>query len=572
MTTGRNTPCSTPRPGLSDQTILAFLDMAAADMKLRDQLFRQNTAGMEQSLIALWEIFTRQNLILAAGADKTLAAIVKSFSGVTNDRDLFDAGRNGVKTLLTATGSQGPDQPQEKILSLLSGAVSPKDTESQDSLVTDMQHALEAQRILSLDVILQLADNLEGVSHGKPLDTVLAAKLASRVSEIELPRTALSGAEKNALAFGYYTEKHIENERKLNMRAAIDRAQKDPEKLKDLRALLTPFLRDTLVAYCYVHYAPPGAQILYTNPLFVRGHDFIGMEASTHTWSSTELLGSGWPSNGGGRLVGSLANLPYTLAEAEQNFLIPTQTQALIWGDLVPQMILSAKIPRWWSVTPAQIHWVGTEINHAETLLAESALDPKLRQNAMAALDLQAAPARRFAVEADLQSGDVAMAIARLTPAELYGMAFEIELRGGAPRCLFDDELDTLKTEHGAQVADAEISLAFGTPKPTLSNSYRPELLKLRTFPTLMGYSSRIMAESWESNTLYWAALADQLHIPPSQLNVLIPEWTQKVVERIFASHLEDWPALLKSLRLVGEDVRAQAARPAADLKTGSEQ
>ncbi len=110
-------------------------------------------------------------------------------------------------------------------------------------------------------------------------------------------------------------------------------------------------------------------------------------------------------------------------------------------------------------------------------------------------------------------------------------------------------------------MSDAAISLAFGTPKPTLANSYRPELLNLRTFPTLMGYSSRIMAESWESNTLYWAALADQLHIAPSQLNVLIPEWTQKVVERIFASHLEDWPALLKSLRLVGDDVRVQAAQ-----------
>ena len=63
-------------------------------------------------------------------------------------------------------------------------------------------------------------------------------------------------------------------------------------------------------------------------------------------------FGTGWPSNGGGRLVGSLAGLPYALAEAEQNFLIPSQTQALIWGDLVPQMILSAKIPRWWNVTP----------------------------------------------------------------------------------------------------------------------------------------------------------------------------------------------------------------------------
>ena len=103
------------------------------------------------------------------------------------------------------------------------------------------------------------------------------------------------------------------------------------------------------------------------------------------------------------------------------------------------------------------------------------------------------------------------------------------------------------------------ISSAFGTPKPTLTNSYRPELLGLRTFPTLMGYSSRILAESWESNTLYWVGLADELHASPAMLNVLIPEWTQKVVERIFASHLEDWPALLRSLRIVGDDVRARA-------------
>ena len=108
-----------------------------------------------------------------------------------------------------------------------------------------------------------------------------------------------------------------------------------------------------------------------------------------------------------------------------------------------------------------------------------------------------------------------------------------------------------------------EISKAWGTPKPTLSNSYSPELLDLRTFPTLMGYSSRIMAESWESNLLYWADVGDEIGVRPAQLNVLVPEWTQKVVERIFASHLEDWPALLKSLRSVGDEVRsAQTEKP----------
>src|SRR5213076_947073 len=130
--------------------------------------------------------------------------------------------------------------------------------------------------------------------------------------------------------------------------------------------------------------------------------------------------------------------------------------------------------------------------------------------------------------------------------------------RGQESSCVLA-EMKQMATAAPGQLTYAAISRAFGTPKPTLANSYQPELLNLRTFPTLMGYSSRIMAESWESNTLYWAALADEAHLAPSQLNVLIPEWTQRVVERIFASHLEDWPALLKSLRIVGEDVRAKA-------------
>jgi hypothetical protein len=71
-----------------------------------------------------------------------------------------------------------------------------------------------------------------------------------------------------------------------------------------------------------------------------------------------------------------------------------------------------------------------------------------------------------------------------------------------------------------------------------------------------MGYSSRIMAESWESNQLNWAEVGDEMGVAPSRLTLLVPEWTQLTVERIFASHLEDWPALLRSLRSVGDDAR----------------
>ena len=164
-----------------------------------------------------------------------------------------------------------------------------------------MQHVLDAQHILGLDTLFQLADNLEGVAKGEKLNAQLAARLASRISEIALPRAPLSGAEKNALSFGYWTEKHIDAERRLNLRAAIDKAANNPEKLKEIRGALAPHLRDTLVAFNYANYAPPGAQVLLTNPVFVRGHDFLGMQGANHTWKACEMMGSGWPSNAGGR-------------------------------------------------------------------------------------------------------------------------------------------------------------------------------------------------------------------------------------------------------------------------------
>jgi hypothetical protein len=71
-----------------------------------------------------------------------------------------------------------------------------------------------------------------------------------------------------------------------------------------------------------------------------------------------------------------------------------------------------------------------------------------------------------------------------------------------------------------------------------------------------MGYSSRFLAESWDSNNLYWARLADEKDYSPVMLNGLVPELTHRMVEKIFATDLEDWPALLRAERETGEEFR----------------
>ena len=552
---------------LSDKSIGQFLDVAEAINKVHDPLFRSDMAGSFQSLVGLWQILVRQRSIPDAKADAAFAGITTAFAKVANDRELFDASRAGVKGLLAAAPAKTDAtvaQPQEHLVALLSGASEGAGAEVGATIEQDLDRIFEAQHIVSLDTLFQLADHLDAVAKGEKLNTALVAKLSGRIAEIQPPRSSLSSNEKNAMGFGYYTDRHIDNERRTNIRAAVEKVGSDAEKLKDVRGLMAPLLRDTLLAFNYAYYAPPGAQILYTNPAFVRSHDFMGMQGSSHTWHATEPYGSGWPSNAGGRLIGSLATLPYALAEAEQNFLVPTQTQALIWGDLVPQMILSAKIPRWWTVTPAEMHWAGLHIRYGRELLAEAALDAEIRKTVVGSLRLYAAPSRTSAVAALLDRGDVKGAADRVTPSELFSIARDL-----APKNIDSNScvLAEIHKLHESGVTYDAISRAFGTPKPTLANSYGPELLSLRTFPALMGYSSRILAESWESNTLFWAALADETHLSPAQLNVRIPEWTQKLVEQIFASHLEDWPAVLKSLRLVGDSVRTQSRAAAAGEK-----
>ncbi|HBY63444.1 MAG TPA: hypothetical protein DEH78_26775 [Solibacterales bacterium] len=547
-------------PNLSDKTILQYLEIVKSLDDIGNNALKADTAGTMQALTGLWQIFTRQGVIPGDGADAALSQLIGGFAKIDDTRQLFDVARAGVNVLLKAANSRADASPQDRMIDLLAGVSAPSDVDTHNALVADMIRIFEAQRLVSLKTIFDLDDHLESLSRGEKLNSALLNRLATRIAEIQLPRSSLSSMEKNSFAFGFWTEKHVEEQRKMNLRAVIEKAGQDAVKLKDARGLLAPILRDTLVGFNYIHYAPPGAQVLFTNPLFVRSHDFIGSQGAHQTWRPTEVFGTGWPSSAGGRLVGSLAQLPYALAEAEQNFLIPSREQALIWGDLVPQMLLSAKVPRWWRVTPAQTRWVSLHMRIAEAKLAEAAVNPSLREPVFAALDRRASPARVRRVAELIERGEVREAIDNVMPSEFFLMGLELAQAGSAADP-FLSEARQLASSAARDVTPEAISAAFGTPKPTLANTYQPQLLNMRTFPTLMGYSSRIMAESWESNLLYFAALSYDCHMAPSQLNLSVPEWTQKTMEQIFATHLEDWPALLRSLRAVGEEVRAQNKR-----------
>jgi len=171
-----------------------------------------------------------------------------------------------------------------------------------------------------------------------------------------------------------------------------------------------------------------------------------------------------------------------------------------------------------------------------------------------------------------LAEGRVDAALALITPAELYSLSRQwvggeskagVRLDEAGKEPATDspayEELTRVAAAAPQDCSDAAISRMFGVPRPKLSRSWRPELLGLAPLPALQGYSSRLLAESWESNNLYWARLADELNLPPASLDWLAPQLTQRLIEQIFANHHEDWPALLRALRETTEEYRRSA-------------
>jgi len=550
---GAQYPLFADNPFLSEAAIGHYLDTATDISAIRDLLLRADTLGIFQANTEIFRILSHRDQIPLSSRDGVFTKLITPFAHIRSHTELFDAGKSGIDLLIaSASGSTAGGSRQKQITELLIGPIRSSGGSGPASPSDTFLRVFDSQRLISLDSLFALAEK-KGALDAKTLKTI--TDQLDRFEESESVRGSLSQEERNSFALGYWSNRHIEQERKFN----LERTLKTPEK-RDMRDALEPFLRDSLVGLLYSYYAPAGAQLLLTNPQFVRGHDFIGPESSPAAWRPTEVSSGGWPISAGGRLIGSLVSLPYAIAEAEQNFLSPTREQALIWADLVPQLIADVTINRWHNIKPEQVRWVALHVRRGKDLIAAAALDPAVQGPVMEAYRRYSTPGRVEWLQDHLQSESFPKVIAEIPPAILYSLAEDPGLANLSPDSA-SRQITLLKQENANSVSPEAISRIFGTPKPTLTHSYTPGLLKLRTFPALMGYSSRILAESWESNNLYYAALADEMATPVAALDAYVPEWNRSTIENIFATHLEDWPAILRSLQTTGNNIRHQGER-----------
>lgn len=545
-------------PELNDESIALFLDVAQ-QLNSSPTAVRANAFGTFQAVVGIWQILARQGQISNSHLNDSWQRAIKPFASIRSAPQLYDAGRTSVGELFRfSTGK--PRGSQDEIIDLLAGPRqnTPEEKQMHREIAGRIRSVLDDQRLVSLDTLLAVGDGLAEKARGEhPQEYVIL--LAAQTREFEMPRPIFTNGERTEWAAGVYNNHHTDVE----MRADLPKLLKSPTvsrlQIDEARGQLASFLRDTLVGLNYAYYEPPGAQALHNNPLFVRSHDFAGETVGgiKTLWQAPHLLGQGSPAGGGAHFVGSLADLPYALAEIEQDFIAPDSVQALIWKELTPELLASSVLPRWWNVSPLELHAIALYQRTGEELLTAAANDEVLRSRVLAILSDRLPPQQSRRVEQALHAGRISELLPTMMPADTFYLAVEFGRKykeqlgagGAAAR-----ELQDLCRQHPEQVNWKRLSHDFGTPHPSLAQNYGLELLNMTPMPPFSGYASRFLAESWDSPNLYWARLADEGGYSPVMLNHLVPVLTRMMVEKIFATDFEDWPALLRAMHETAAD------------------
>ncbi len=548
-------------PQLGDAAITHFISTAGRITGIPNPTLRSNVLGALQAEIGIWQILARQRQIPADRLNASWEDTIQAYAGVSSSSQLFDAARKSLNSIVVAAGGSA-NPTEDEVVDLLAGPSekNPEAEQVHQELARRMHGVLDDQRLASLDTLFGLYDGLGQMAHGAAIGDSLLP-LAGALREFELPRPIFTAGERVSWSPTVYVSRHAELQVRTDLTKVI-RGPAAPAQLEAARARLAPFLRDTLVGLNYAYYEPPGAQVLHSNPLFVRSHDFAAssIQGVNEIWEAPALIGIGATAGGGAYLIGSLADLPYVLALTEEDFISPEKIQALIWKEAVPELLVDAVLPRWWGISRQELHAASLYQEAGEELLTASESNADLRQKVVDILMDRMDRGRVEEIQLALEHKDgSARVVNQILPAETFYL--EAQFRNRYPDQAAQwgpasQELDALSRHDPEATSPQRLSRDFGVPHPTLAETDSCALLPVEPFPVSGGYASRLFGESWESSNLYWARLADEKGYPPAMLNILVPELTRQMVANISATSIDDWPALLRAMRQTGEEFR----------------
>jgi hypothetical protein len=197
--------------------------------------------------------------------------------------------------------------------------------------------------------------------------------------------------------------------------------------------------------------------------------------------------------------------LPYALASTEEDFIVPRNVQALIWKQIVPEILVSATLPRWWNVSQNELHIAALYQRSGQELLTAAARDADLREKVLGILADRMTPGRLEWISKALPGLEATTDVIRQTlPADVFYLAVEFRKRypNQTPTAPAGRELQELTERYPLDASLERLSADFGVPHPALMITTSSALLNMRSISVFGGNAGRLFAESWDSNNL----------------------------------------------------------------------
>src|SRR5450432_2500823 len=145
-----------------------------------------------------------------------------------------------------------------------------------------------------------------------------------------------------------------------------------------------------------------------------------------------------------------------------------------------------AILPRWWNVSPLELHAIALYQRTGEELLAGSSKDEALRGKVLAILSNRWLPPQLRKVEEGLRTGRVSEIVSQMMPADNFYLAAEFRQKypdqagvGGTA----SQELDDLCRQHPDQANWNRLARDFGAPHPSMAQNYGLELINMVPMP-----------------------------------------------------------------------------------------
>ena len=155
---------------------------------------------------------------------------------------------------------------------------------------------------------------------------------------------------------------------------------------------------------------------------------------------------------------------------------MPKNVQSLIWEDLVPSFIADAVVPRWWQVTPKELHAVALYQEFGEDLLTSAGKEASLRNQVVDILANCLLSRKLAELEAALDAGHPEEIIPGVTPAETFYLALEFrrkypaevthwESRGGTSNGIGQNFVSSRYSPRVCELTIAPFSPSRRTPR-----------------------------------------------------------------------------------------------------------